>query len=242
MAGALGLISITAGACDHGWIWEGADKGGPDSGTGGTIGSAETGGTFGGNDAGYGYGDGGPGTGGTVEPYPDAGFGTGGSVAPVYGTGGTPDLGGTGGTPGVGCFSVTFDHDVLCEDIVAAKDQATADCQQNSQELNTFGPAEDCHVGEARRLSYTCCPNPDSTSTSDPASCQARVSGDGRTCQSDLALDGLALTDCQALNAVVQDQEPYGSCGGDGHVYLSYECCTTDGSALRLPPSSPATP
>ena len=194
MAGALGLISITAGACDHGWIWEGADKGGPDSSTGGTIGSSETGGTFGGNDAGYGYGDGGPGTGGTIEPYPDGGFGTGEAWALCRAPVVRPTWVARAARPGSVASASRSTTTCLCEDIVAAKDQASADCQQSGLYLITFGPAGDCHVGvgDERRLSYTCCPNPDSTPTSDPASCQARVSGDGRTCQSDSALDGLA--------------------------------------------------
>ena len=248
MVGALSLVSLGLGACSHGWLWDGSDKGGP--ATGGTVGGEGTGGVFG-IDAGYGA-DGAFATGGTVG-YGDAGTGipvdgcvaagTGGILGydGGIGTGGGTATGlGTGGTIGTACFSVAFDHDVLCDDIVTAKDQAYADCQAHGLDLVDFGPAADCHAGDKRRLSYTCCPHTDPPPpTRDPNSCVSRVKGDGQTCQSDLALSGLAQADCEASDYDVAQAEPFAGCGGDGHLFLSYLCCTRDGSIIPPPQPDP---
>jgi len=256
LIGALSLVSVTLSACNHGWIWDGPDKGGP--GTGGVVGGDGTGGIYGGPGADAGYGvDGSTATGGTLG-CGDAGIGVDGDPGTPVATGGTfGDAGvgtdggtatglGTGGTIGTACFSVTLDHDVLCDDIIPAKDQAYADCQAHGLDLIQFGPAADCHAGDLRRLSYTCCPHTDpSPPTRDPATCVSRLKGDGKVCQSDLALQALAAADCEAGNYDVVNAEPFAGCGGDGHGFISYACCTRDGSIISPPPPpdpAPTTP
>lgn len=252
LIGALSLVSVALSACNHGWIWDGTDKGGP--GTGGALGGDGTGGIYGGPgvDAGYGvdgvsasggiFGcadgglgfDSGPAV-GTGGLFGDGGFGTG---------GGMPTGLGTGGAIGTACFSVTFDHDVLCENITGAKDQAYADCQAHGLDLVDFGPAGSClvGVGDQRRLSYTCCPHTDpSPPARDPATCVSRLKGDDQTCQSDLTLAALAAADCEASNYDVADAQPFAECGGDGHRFLSYACCTRDGTIIPPAPPQPAT-
>jgi len=249
MIGALSLASVSLAACNHGWLWDGSDKGGP--ATGGTIGGEGTGGIHGGpgTDAGYGV-DGSIATGGTIGSG-DAGTGipTDGCVATggIFGydagsgtDGGSATGVGTGGVTGAACFSVTFDHDVLCENLGSAKDQAYSDCQAHGLELVEFGPAADCHAGDARRLSYTCCPHTDPPPpTRDPATCVSRTKGDGQTCQSDLALFALAAADCESSNDDVVEAQQFGECGGTGHLFIAYQCCTRDGSIIPPPQPDP---
>ncbi len=160
------VISVSLAACGQGWIWDGPDHGGPGSGTGGTIGASDggyedggpiaTGGTFG--DGAVGTDGGGCTEVGTGGMFGDAGAGTGGGT--FTGTGGAFEGGGSGGSAGVSCSTFSLDHDVLCEDVVDASQEAYADCLQRGLDLIEFPPITDCYPGARVRLSYTCCARP----------------------------------------------------------------------------------
>jgi hypothetical protein len=70
---------------------------------------------------------------------------------------GTPDPEPGSDSGALVCVDLAFDHDVACEDLTDAKDQAWAECRQRSLALTDFGPAS-CLAGQFLRLKYTCCP------------------------------------------------------------------------------------
>jgi hypothetical protein len=145
------------------------------------------------------------------------------------------------------CVDVDFDHDVACEDMAAAKDQAGADCQSRGLKLTAFGPAQNCHAGELRRLKYTCCPPtgapppppPPDPVIREPGSCVSRSQGGATICESVAAWQSVAAQDCAASGYEVGSVSLHVSCGDDAYRITSYACCTTDGSVIPTTPAPP---
>lgn len=155
--------------------------------------------------------------------------------------------GGTGGTPA--CVSHTFDHDVLCDDLSAAKDQAYSDCTSHGLQLTDFGPATDCHAGDSRRLTYTCCPKsdvppppPPPPPPRDPKSCLGRSQGGSTSCKSVATWKTYAGEDCAAAGYELANMAFSADCAPDSYRFVIYDCCTLDGSPLPQPPPEPADP
>jgi hypothetical protein len=61
---------------------------------------------------------------------------------------------------GGSCSTFTLDHEVLCENVVDASQEAYADCLQHGLDLIQFAPVTDCYPGALVRLSYACCARP----------------------------------------------------------------------------------
>jgi hypothetical protein len=144
---------------------------------------------------------------------------------------------------------VAFDHDVACEDLVAAKDQAWIDCQSRALALTAFGPAQDCHAGDVRRLTYTCCPATDAPPPTpvteppprEPGSCVFRTQGDSASCPSLDDWQSIAAEDCATSGYEVGPTSFNLSCGDRSYRTMTYACCTKDGSAIPTAPE-PADP
>jgi len=217
LVGALGLVSMSLVACnDAALSLEGAAR--KSSGRGGPA-----------------SGSGGAGGAGATDP-----SATGGPSTPDA-SGGASGSAGAGGASA--CLEFEFDHDVDCADIAAAKDQSGADCRSRGLVMTAFGPAQDCHAGDIRRLKYTCCPEsevppppPTEQPPRDPKSCTSHSMGGSTSCHSRATWTSYAVDDCSARGYDVVDLSFVATCDTDSYRVAGYACCTKDGSEIPVPP------
>jgi len=141
------------------------------------------------------------------------------------------------------CVNGAFDHDVACEDLTNAKDQAWADCTKRGLELTSFGPAS-CLAGELiHGLKYSCCPRTE-TPPPPPASdagapvCVTEALDRDVACEDLAAVKDKAGADCQRRGLELTAFGPASCLAGEFIHGLKYSCCPKTGT----PPPPPASP
>lgn len=128
------------------------------------------------------------------------------------------------------CVDLAFDHDVVCEDMPQAKDQAWAECRKRTLELTKFGPGS-CLAGDLVRLQYSCCPKPEEppptpagpfapkiaryaqyTCCASPTECLIQQLGGDSVCKDAAAFEAEAAAACATTGGTLTNVGLYVAC------------------------------